>query len=159
MKHRSRIEVMKKMINIGISVNSDGQLMIDDLKINDTALASCVGVDRRVVRNTVNQILKDRKLNKIFKNLKPAGASLVEIAKYLGYSVLIILADSYKSGIISDVSSIFAENNIVIRQALAEDSHLSEEPQLIFIIQGTINSNIISKIKALKSVKGIVLKK
>ena len=45
------------------------------------------------------------------------------------------------------------------RQALAEDSHLREEPQLILIIQGKINSEIISKIKALKSVKGIVLKK
>jgi|TARA_B100001750_G_C15485648_1_gene588122 predicted regulator of amino acid metabolism with ACT domain len=150
---------MKKMVDIGISINADGQLMIDDLKINDTALANCVGVDRRVVRNTVNQILEDKKLKKIFRNLKPAGASLVEIAKYLEYSVLIILADSYKSGIISEVSSIFAENNIVIRQALAEDSHLREEPQLILIIQGKINSEIISKIKALKSVKGIVLKK
>ena len=68
---------MKKMVDIGISINADGQLMIDDLKINDTALANCVGVDRRVVRNTVNQILEDKKLKKIFRNLKPAGASLV----------------------------------------------------------------------------------
>mgnify|MGYP003312277064 CR=1 FL=1 len=97
-RQKGRFSVVKKMIELGISINTSGKLMIKDVKIQDSSLANAVGVDRRVVRETVIQLLEDPVLNNIFCNTKPVGTSLVEIATLLGYSVLLISGNSFNTG-------------------------------------------------------------
>ena len=118
------MEVVKKMIEFGISVTRGGELKIGNLNIQDTSLAESAGVDRRVVRSTVGQILSDSELGRIFERIRPVGTSLVETAALLGYHVLLISGDAFQAGIISEVSSVLAEYGLVIRQALADEEEL-----------------------------------
>src|SRR3989304_6976258 len=93
MRQRSRLEVVQRMVQLGISVDSKRRMFIGNLEVCDTALARAAGVDRRVVRNTINQIFEDPELREIFTKVSPVGPSLVEIAGLLGYSVLVVAAD------------------------------------------------------------------
>ena len=131
--------------------------MIKDVKIQDSSLANAVGVDRRVVRETVIQLLEDPVLNNIFSNTKPVGTSLVEIATLLGYSVLLISGNSLESGVISEVTGALATNGIVIRQALADDPDTVVEPKLTLVIEGKLPDDTIAKIRNLKCVRGLTL--
>ncbi len=153
------MEVVKKMIEFGISVTNGGELKIGNLSIQDTSLAESAGVDRRVVRSTVEQILADGELGPIFERIKPVGTSLVETAALFGYHVLLIAGDASQAGIISEVSSLLAENGLVIRQALADDPDMIAEPKLTLVISGDITGYVLSKLQALPSVKGLTLVK
>ncbi|MCZ6648459.1 MAG: hypothetical protein O7B30_04370 [Thaumarchaeota archaeon] len=158
-RRRSRMEVVKKMIEFGISVTRGGELKIGNLNIQDTSLAESAGVDRRVVRSTVGQILSDSELGRIFERIRPVGTSLVETAALLGYHVLLISGDAFQAGIISEVSSVLAENGLVIRQALADDPDMITEPRLTFVVSGDMTGNVLSKLQALPSVRGLTLVK
>jgi len=156
-RQKGRFSVVKKMIELGISINTTGKLMIKDVKIQDSSLANAVGVDRRVVRETVIQLLEDPVLNNIFSNTKPVGTSLVEIATLLGYSVLLISGNSLEPGVISEVTGALATNGIVIRQALADDPDTVVEPKLTLVIEGKLPDDTIAKIRNLKCVRGLTL--
>ncbi len=158
-KKRSRMEVVKKMIELGISVSRGGELKIGNLSIKDTSLAESAGVDRRVVRSTVEQILAEIELRDIFEKIKPVGTSLVEIAGLLGYHVLLVAGDAFQAGIISDVSSILAENGLIIRQALADDPDMIPEPKLTLVVSGDLTGDVIGRLQALPSVKELTLVK
>ena len=149
--------MVKKMIELGISITPSGKLMIKDVKIQDSSLANAVGVDRRVVRDTVIQLLEDPVLQNIFCNTKPVGTSLVEIATLLGYSVLLISGNSLEPGVISEVTGALATKGIVIRQALADDPDTVIEPKLTLVIEGKLPDEIIAKIRNLKCVRGLTL--
>ena len=58
-RKKARINVVRKMIELGISVEREHKLMVGKMPVSDTALAMVADVDRRVVRNTVNQIFND----------------------------------------------------------------------------------------------------
>ena len=149
--------MVKKMIELGISINTNGKLMINDVKIQDSSLANAVGVDRRVVRETVIQLLEDPVLQNIFCNIKPVGTSLVEIATLLGYSVLLISGNSLEPGVISEVTDALASKGIVIRQALADDPDTVIEPKLTLVIEGKLPDETIAKIQNLQCVRGLTL--
>jgi len=156
-RQKGRFSVVKKMIELGISITPSGKLMIKDVKIQDSSLANAVGVDRRVVRDTVIQLLEDPVLQNIFCNTKPVGTSLVEIATLLGYSVLLISGNSLEPGVISEVTGALATKGIVIRQALADDPDTVIEPKLTLVIEGKLPDEIIAKIRNLKCVRGLTL--
>lgn len=159
MRQRSRLEVVQKMIQLGISVDSKGRMSIGNLQVYDTALARAVGVDRRVVRNTVTQILGDTELREIFGKVKPVGTSLVEIASLLGYTVLVISADPYKPGVIAGVADVLADANIVIRQALADDPDMTQDPKLTLVLEGKVPASVLAEIQDIQSVRSITLLK
>ena len=72
----ARLKVIRLMIEYGIGVTEDGKVAIGPIEIPDTSIAKAAGVDRRVVRKTVEQILSDENLKRIFTGIKPAGAFL-----------------------------------------------------------------------------------
>jgi len=159
MRQRSRLEVVQKMIQLGISVDSKGGMFIGNLQVYDTALARAVNVDRRVVRNTVTQILGDAELRGIFSKIKPVGTSLVEIASLLGYTVLVISADPYKPGVIAGVADVLADANIVIRQALADDPDMTQDPKLTLVVEGKVPASVLTGIQDIESVRSITILK
>jgi hypothetical protein len=115
-------------------------------------------VDRRVVRNTVNQIFSDPDLRVIFTNVRPIGTSLVEIADKVGYRVLVVNADPLKPGVISGISSILTKYGVVIRQALADDPNFTPDAKLTLVVEGKIPPEAIEKIQSISLVKSITLK-
>lgn len=153
------MSVVRKMVEVGVRVGEDLKLYVGDLELDDTALASSVGVDRRVVRSTVEDIVKDKELGKIFSAIRPAGASLVDIAGFLGHSVLVISADAQKPGVISGVTAVLSRHRIVIMQALADDPYLTSDPKLTLVVKGKVPPEALSQIQGLDVVKSLTVKK
>jgi len=159
MRQRSRLAVVQKMIQLGISVDGKGRMFVGSLQVYDTALARAVNVDRRVVRNTVTQIREDAQLREIFNKIKPVGTSLVEIAGLLGYTVLVISADPYKPGVIAGVADVLADASIVIRQALADDPDMTQDPKLTLVVEGKVPTSVLAEIQDIESVRSTTLLK
>lgn len=157
-RQKARLSVVRRMIELGVGVSEDGRLMVGDMAVSDSALAEAVGVDRRVVRSTVNQILGDSSLRSLFTRVKPIGTSLVDVAANLGYSVLVVHADPHEVGVISGVSSVLSEYEVVIRQALADDPDFTPDPKLTLVLDGRVPPEAISKIQTLLKVKSLTLK-
>ncbi|MDW8045406.1 MAG: amino acid-binding protein [Nitrososphaerota archaeon] len=158
-RQKSRAAVAKKMIELGIRIGNDLKLYVGDVAVGDVALARSLNVDRRVIRKTVNQIMNDDYLRDIFTRITPVGASFVNIAERLGWSVLVIAADPHRPGVIAGVTSILAKYGVVIRQALADDPDLVAEPRLTLIVEGKVPPEAIDQIKSLDVVKSLTLLK
>lgn len=158
-KQKGRLNVVRKMIELGIRIDENGKLYVGDAELDDTAVARAAGVDRRVVRSTTKQILDNSELREIFTRIKPVGASLVEVAKVLDYSVLVIRSDPHKPGVIANVTSVLAKYNLVVRQALADDPDLVPEPCLTLVIDGKIPAKAIDEITSLPLVKSLTMLK
>lgn len=151
----ARLKVIRLMIENGIGVTENGKMVVGSIEIPDTSIAKVAGVDRRVVRKTVQQILRDEILRRIFTGLRPAGALLAPIAKELGFYVIEIRADPTAAGIIAKAAEIIAEENISIRQAIAEDPELFPEPKLILVLEKPISGEGLNKILKIPKVKSV----
>ncbi len=158
-KQKGRLNVVRKMIELGMRVDENGKLYVGEAEVDDTAIARAAGVDRRVIRSTTKQILDNSELREIFTRIKPVGASLVEIAKILDYSVLVIRSDPHKPGVIASVTSVLAKHDLVVRQALADDPDLVPEPCLTLVIDGKIPAKAIDEIRSLPLVKSLTMLK
>lgn len=152
-RRKGGVNVVRRMIEVGLRVGDGLKLYVGDIAIDDTAIARSAGVDRRVVRNTVNFIVHDEELRNIFTKLKPIGSSLVNVADQFGYGVLVIYADPHKTGIIAGVTSIMAEYGLVVRQALADDPDLVPDPKLTIVVGGKIPSEALDRIRGLPFIK------
>ncbi|MCL7385730.1 MAG: amino acid-binding protein [Thaumarchaeota archaeon] len=154
-EYPARIKVVRLMIEHGIGITERGSLVVGPVEIADLALAKAAGVDRRVVRKTVEYLLSDETLKKIFTGLRPAGALLSPIAKVLGYSVLEIRADPSAVGVLAKIASIVSEEGIAIRQASAEDPDLFPEPRLILVLERHPSGDAIRKMLNVPTVKSV----
>lgn len=151
----ARLKIIRIMIEYGVGVTEDGKITIGSVEIPDASIARAAGVDRRIVRKTVEYILADNELRKIFTGIKPAGALLVPIAKELGYYVVEIRADPSAAGILAGAAKIIADEKISIRQAVAEDPELFPEPKLILILDKPLSGEGVNKMLKIPSVKSV----
>ena len=158
-RQKARVSLVRKMLELGIRVGSDLKLYVGDVQVDDVALSRSAGVDRRLVRKLAQQIVSDGELKGILTRIMPVGASFVNVASQLGWSVLVIAADPHSPGVISSVTSILAEHSIVVRQALAEDPDLVPQPRLTLVVEGRVPSEAIDKIRSLEVVKSLTLLK
>ncbi|MCX6778401.1 MAG: amino acid-binding protein [Candidatus Micrarchaeota archaeon] len=143
-RYPGRASVARALIALGLSVRK-GRVLCGEVEIKDAALARAVGVDRRVVRSTVEQIEGDRKLKALFGKIRPAGTFLRDVAKDLGFGVVEISAEASKSGIISSATALVTGENISIRQVYAEDPELVGEPKLIIITERHLPGKLLEK--------------
>jgi len=151
----ARMKVIRLMIEYGIRVTEDGRVAVGPIEIPDVSLARAAGVDRRVVRKTVEQILADESLRRIFMGIRPAGAFLAPIAKELGLYVVEIRADPTASGILAEAARIIASEGISIRQAVAEDPELFPEPKLILVLERPLSGEGLNKMLKIPHVKSV----
>jgi predicted regulator of amino acid metabolism with ACT domain len=158
-RKKARIGVVRKMIELGIGVNSLFDLRVGDVMVRDSALADAAGVDRRVVRSTVKQIMEDPDLREIFTRVRPIGTSLVDVAELFGYSVLVVHADPHKPGVISGVSTVLSDYGVVIRQALADDPDFIPDPKLTLVLDGRIPSDAVEQIQLLAPIESLTLRR
>jgi predicted regulator of amino acid metabolism with ACT domain len=157
--NEAKEKVAKFFIEYGISIKEDGKLYFGPVKLTFSNVSSAINVDRRVVKETALQILKDEKLRPIFRLLKPAGPSLVDVANVLGLSVLEIRADPHKPGIVSGVTSILSEKGIAIRQIIAEDPELFPDPKLYIITESKIPGDVIEKALQVPYVREVLVRR
>ena len=115
-KYPARMAVAQKMIELGLRVDKNNKIYCDNLKISDAALAKSAGVDRRVIKSTIETITKDEELSNIFGNITPAGTLLKNIAKNLGLGVIEIEVGEDNEGILAAASAlIYAGINLLVK--------------------------------------------
>ncbi|MEM2982846.1 MAG: amino acid-binding protein [Candidatus Bathyarchaeia archaeon] len=144
--HPERLDVARLLVETGLSIR-DGRIYCNQIEIPTVRIAKAAGVDRRTVVKTIQTITSNPELREIFARMRSAGLSLREIAKYLGFGVLEITPhDPHAVGILAKASTLIAEENISIRQAIVDDPELSPEPKLTLIAETMLPGDLIPKV-------------
>ena len=154
-----RPEIVRKMIQCGIRVSDDMKLYVDDVQVDYTAVANALDVDRRVVKQTAEQIRKSRYLYSLFSILRPLGASLVSVVSQLGYSAVVIEADPKSPGVMASVAEILSRHGMIVRQALADDPEMVPDAKMTLVVEGQLNGEAISELNGLTVVKSLKILK
>ncbi len=154
-KFPARMNVARKIIEYGLRVGENSKIYCGDIEISDLAIARAVNVDRRSIKTTVDVIISDEQLVKIFSNITPAGPLVKNVAKDLGFGVVEIEAEAENPGIIAKATELISKENISIRQVHAGDPEFEENPRLTIITQKPIEGNLINKFLKIEGVKRV----
>jgi len=141
-----RQKVAKALVELGLSIRDDYKIFCGGIELSDVKIARSLAVDRRTVRDTARLISSDPVLKAVFERMRPAGPFLADVAKFLGYSVIEIYADPHTVGIVAHAASLIAQENIAIRQAVADDPDLTPEPKLTLVIEKEPSGAVLQKI-------------
>ena len=153
----SQMRVVNELLRTGIRV-VDGVAYCNGIKIADSALGVAVGVDRRVVRSTLEKIDSNEKLKSLFSRLISI-ALLSDISPDIGCTTIeIIPKDSNSPGIIADITNTIYRTGISIRQVVVKDPTDSNEARLIIVLDGIFPMEYIPSLKSCYGVKSIILK-
>jgi hypothetical protein len=153
--HPERLAVAKILIKNGLSIKG-GNIYCDEIMISPLRISRVAGVDRRTVTQTVKMIGDNPELRVIFKEIKPTGTSLREIARYLNLGVVEITPiDARTPGILAKSSTLLAEKKISIRQAIVDDPELTPEPKLVLIAEKKIPGELIPELLKIKGVSKV----
>ena len=87
-KYPSQQKVVKKLLELGLRIDTNNKIYCKDVEINISSLAKSLNTDRRVITSTIKNILKDEELKKIFMNIYPSGPVLTNISNVLGLGVI-----------------------------------------------------------------------
>ncbi len=154
-----RPDIVRKMIECGMKVSEDEKIYVGNVEVGFTAVARAVNVDRRVVKQTVQQIRQNRYLYSLFSKTAPLGTSLVDVVNLLGYTALVIQADPKSPGIMAAVAEILSRHGTVVRQAVAEDPEMVQDAKMTLVIEGQLNGQVIEELHGLKDVRSIKILK
>jgi predicted regulator of amino acid metabolism with ACT domain len=150
-----RLKVARILIENGLSTKN-GKIYLNQIEIPPIRIARAAEVDRRTVNETLNAINENQKLQLIFKEIRPAGHSLKEIAKHLNLGVIeLTVTDAKAHGILSNTVTLLNNANLSIRQAIVDDPELSPEPKLTLIIERKIPGELVPEILKIPQVAKI----
>ena len=154
---RARRIVAEAMLRYGLRVEPDGKIYCKDIEIAPAKMARALGVDRRVVIDTAEEIVENDFLFGIFHSLEPRS-NIANSAKALGLDTIEIHADPKRVGIVSAVTNILSKHKLSIRQMIADDADLFPDPVLTIVVNGKLTGIMIEEIRKLKHAKKIILK-
>ena len=154
-----RPEIVRKMIACGMRVSDDEKIYVDDVEVDYTAVARAVDVDRRVVKQTAQQIRRTRFLYSLFSKTRPLGTSLVDLVTQLGYTAIIIEADAKSPGVMAGAAEILSRHGMVVRQAVAEDPEMVPDARLTLVVEGQLTGQAMEELNGLKVVRSIKILK
>ncbi len=154
-KFPARMNVARKIVELGLRVGENGKIYCGNVEINDVALARGAGVDRRSIRATVDVIMDDPELVEIFGNIFPAGTLLKNVASDLGFGVVEIEAQAGTPGILATATRLISQENISIRQANAGDPELEEHPKLTIITEKPVKGEMFTEFLKIPGVKRV----
>ena len=150
--HPERLKVARVLVENGLSTQ-DGKICLNQIEIPPVRIARVAGVDRRTVNETLNVIAANSGLRIIFEEIRPAGASLKEIAKHLNLGVVeITVVDPKAHGILANSATILTKGGLGIRQAIVDDPELSPEPKLTLIVDKKIPGELIPELLKVEGV-------
>jgi uncharacterized protein len=154
-----RPEIVRKMIECGMRVSDDEKIYVDDVEVDYTAVARAVDVDRRVVKQTVQQIRRNRYLYSLFSMTKPLGTSLVSLVSQLGYTAIVIEADPKSPGVMAMVAEILSRHGMVVRQAVAEDPEMVPDAKMTLVVEGQLTGLAMEELNGLGVVRSLKILK
>ena len=144
------------LLKYGLRV-SEGRAYCGDIELSDSALGRASGVDRRIVKATIETIEAKEDLLNFFTQLEPT-ALFVEVAPGMGWSAIeVIPTNARNPGILADVASVISQAGISIRQALVDDPELCEMPRLHVVTESPVPPEMIPLLQRCRGVKSIIL--
>ncbi len=144
-EYPGRQKVARAFVELGLSIKEGNKIYCGGIELSDVKIARYLHVDRRTVRDTAQLISSDPTLNSVFEKLRPAGPFLADVARFLGYSVIEIYADPHTVGIVAQAASLISQENIAIRQAVADDPDLTPEPKLTLVVEKEPSGTVLQK--------------
>ena len=154
-----RPAVVKMLIECGMRVSDDVKIYVGDVEVDYLAVARAAGVDRRVVKQTAEQIRKSPYLYSIFSRTRPLGTSLVDLVSLLGYTAVVIEADPKSPGVMSGVAEILSRHGMVVRQAVAEDPEMVQDAKMTLVVAGQLTGQAMEELNGLETVRSIKILK
>ncbi len=154
-----RPEIVRKMIECGMRVSDDEKIYVDDVEVDYMAVARALDVDRRVVKQTAQQIRRNRYLYSLFSRTRPLGTSLVDLVSQLGYTAVVIEADPKSPGVMAGVAEILSRHGMVVRQAVAEDPEMVPDAKMTLVLEGQLTGQAMEELNGLKVVRSIKILK
>jgi len=148
----AKLKVARRMVELSFGINEEGKIVCGGIEIPDGTMSRGVNVDRRVVREAVEDIMQDKRMRMIFSGMKPAGGFLSDIAPALGYSVVEIRARPDAIGVIAQATALISGAKVSIRQILAEDPDLNPDPKLLIITEKRVPGEVVSKLLEIPTV-------
>jgi len=149
-------KIAQKMLEYGLSIKND-HITCGPIELSDAKIARALNVDRRAIKATIHTINKHEKLKNIFTKLKPT-CHLKDMAPEMNWDVLeIIPTNASQPGILAQIATIIANENINIRQAIVDDIEITEEPHLFVVTETKIPPEIIPKIRTIPTVKTVLI--
>jgi len=150
--HPERLKVARVLVENGLSIQN-GKICLNQIEIPPVRIARVAEVDRRTVNETLNAVSANIELRIIFDEIRPAGASLREIAKHLNLGVVeITVVDPKAHGILASSATILTKGGLGIRQAIVDDPELSPEPKLTLIVDKKIPGELIPELLKIEGV-------
>jgi uncharacterized protein len=155
-KYPSQAKVAKLLLVNGLKVK-EGRVYCGEIEVADMAIGRAAGVDRRIVRSTIDTIEGSAELKAVYSQMEPF-ALLTNVAPAMGWTSLeIIPTDARIPGIIAEVTNVIAREGLSVRQAVVSDPDLSPNPRLFVITEGAIPPELIPAIRACKGVGSLVI--
>lgn len=153
----SQYRVAKLLLTHGISVKGC-KAYCGTIEITDTSISRACGVDRRVVRTTLERISSTPSLDSKFSKLS-STLSMVDLAPEIGCSSLVIIpTDPKMGGILASVMSALYDHGISVRQAMVNDDGDQDDATLMIVIDGKLPPEAIPALKACRGVSSILIK-
>ena len=148
--------VAQKMLEYGLKVKNS-RIYAGPIELSTSKIARAFNIDRRAITATIDTIVNNTELNRVFSKLNPT-CHLKDVAPAMNWGVIEIMPeDPSMPGILADVATIIANADISIRQAIVDDFELSEEPRLFIITENQIPGNIIPKIRKAHGVNAVLI--
>lgn len=153
----SQEKVAILLLEQGIRVEG-GKAFCGSIVQSDSAIGRACGVDRRVVRATLERITATPALNDIFSKLR-CTLSMIDLAPEIGCSSVIITpTDSTMPGILADVMDVLYKAGLSVRQAMVDDTGDKTAAILVVVVYGKIPAAVIPELKACRGVASIMIK-
>ena len=155
-RYPKRQKLAQRCLEYGLRV-MDGKIYCGDIELSDSKISRAFGVDRRIISGTISTMMENKELQRVFTKLKPT-CHLQDVAPVMKWGVIeIVPEDPSMPGILAEVSTIVANNNISIRQAIVDDFELSEEPRLFIVTEKQIPGKLIPEIRRARGVKAVLI--
>ena len=151
-RYPSQGKVARLLLSLGLNVKN-GRVHCGDIEIADIALARAAGVDRRIVRSTIETIEAEKALHDVFAALH-STAMLRDVAPVLGWSCI---RSCHRRPRPYWRSWEYRRGRHQRPPGMVDDPLLMEEPRLFIITESTVPPEILPRIKACRGVKSIVL--
>lgn len=153
----SQEEVARMLLRQGISVKN-GIAYCGTIEQTDTAIARAAGVDRRVVRSTINRIMNVPELLSLFSSLQ-SMLLISDAAKELKCSCIeIIPTDARIPGIMAGIINVLSDAGINIRQAVVSDPQNDTDSHLIIVTDGDIPGDVMTDIRKCRGVDSVIIR-
>ena len=151
----SQQKVVEELLRSGIRVDK-GVAYCNGIKLSDSAIGVACGVDRRVVRSTLDRINSDPKLRDTFSRLSSI-ALYADIAQEIGCTALDIEPDNSRApGILSDITKVIADRGLSVRQAVVA-TRSGDDQHLLIVIEGIVPPELIYMIRNCRGVRTVAL--